>query len=98
MDYSQEEKKILIKKYLTEYKIKFEDTILSQISSKVDAVPREIHNMCIKIRDFIISRNEKILSNILRNQFILHSKIDEGGLTPLHNKYLEILRKADRPM
>jgi Holliday junction resolvasome RuvABC ATP-dependent DNA helicase subunit len=28
----------------------------------------------------------------------LHSKIDEGGLTPLHNKYLEILRKADRPM
>jgi len=98
MDYSPEEKKILIKKYLTEYKIKFEDTILSQISSKVDAVPREIHNMCIKIRDFIISRNEKILSDILRNQFILHSKIDEGGLTPLHNKYLEILRKADRPM
>jgi len=98
MDYSPEEKRVLIKKYLTEYKIKFNDNILSQISSKVDAVPREIHNMCIKIRDFIISRNEKNLDENLRNQFILHSKIDDGGLTPLHNKYLEILRKADRPI
>lgn len=98
MDYSPEEKKTLIKKYLIEYKIKFDDKILSQISSKVDAVPREIHNLCIKIRDFIVSRNEKILDENVRNQFILHSKIDEGGLTPLHNKYLEILKKADRPM
>jgi len=98
MDYSPEEKRVLIEKYLTEYKIKFNDNILSQISSKVDAVPREIHNMCIKIRDFIISRNEKNLDENLRNQFILHSKIDDGGLTPLHNKYLEILRKADRPI
>ena len=98
MEYNNNEKQTLIKKYLTEYKIKFDDTILSQISSKVDAVPREIHNMCIKIRDFIVSRNEKILDENVRNQFILHSKIDNGGLTPLHNKYLDILRKADRPM
>jgi len=98
MEYSPEEKKTLIKKYLIEYKIKFNDQILSEISSKVDAVPREIHNLCIKIRDFIVSRNEKILDENVRNQFILHSKIDNGGLTPLHNKYLEILRKADRPM
>lgn len=98
MEYSWEEKKTLIKKYLIEYKIKFNDTILSEISSKVDAVPREIHNLCVKIRDFIVSRNEKILDENIRNQFILHSKIDNGGLTPLHNKYLEILRKADRPM
>ncbi|MFZ2150646.1 MAG: AAA family ATPase [Candidatus Absconditicoccaceae bacterium] len=98
MEYSPEEKKTLIKKYLIEYKIKFNDNILSEISSKVDAVPREIHNLCIKIRDFIVSRNEKILDENIRNQFILHSKIDDGGLTPLHNKYLEILRKADRPM
>ncbi len=98
MDYSPEEKKILIKKYLTEYKINFDDTILSHISSKVDAVPREIHNMCIKIRDFLVSRNEKTLDENLRNQFILHSKIDDGGITPLHKKYLEILKKADRPM
>ncbi|MCF7835307.1 AAA family ATPase [Candidatus Gracilibacteria bacterium] len=110
MDYSLDEKKILIKKYLTEYKVKFEDKILNQISSKVDSVPREIHNMCIKIRDFIVAKmssfgkggagkaEDLILDENLRNQFILHSKIDDGGLTPLHNKYLEILKKADRPM
>jgi Holliday junction resolvasome RuvABC ATP-dependent DNA helicase subunit len=29
---------------------------------------------------------------------LLHSKIDEWGMTPLHAKYLEILRNADRPL
>lgn len=98
MEYTLEEKKLLINKYLSEYKILFDKNILWLISSKVDSIPREIHNMCIKIRDFIISKNEKNLNENLRNQFILHSKIDDGGLTPLHNKYLDILRKADRPM
>ena len=30
--------------------------------------------------------------------FLLHSKIDDGGMTPLHAKYLDILREADRPL
>jgi Holliday junction resolvasome RuvABC ATP-dependent DNA helicase subunit len=27
-----------------------------------------------------------------------YSKIDEGGMSLIHKKYLEILKKADRPM
>lgn len=99
MEYTQEEKEIIIKKYLDKYEIKTSDTIIKKISEKVGAVPREIHNLCIKIRDFVITKSqEKILTEILRKDFLTHSQIEEGGMTPLHAKYLEILEKADRPM
>ena len=99
MEYTPSEKETIIKKYLNKYEITSNDEIIKKISEKVDAVPREIHNLCIKIRDFIITKSqEKILTEQLREYFLKHSKIDEGGMTPLHAKYLEILEKADRPM
>ena len=51
MEYTPDEKIVLIKKYLNQYEINVTPEILEQVSKKVDAVPREIHNMCIKIRD-----------------------------------------------
>lgn len=99
MEYTPSEKETIIKKYLDKYEIKTSDEIISKISAKVDAVPREIHNLCIKIRDFVITEShEKTLTDSLREHFLKHSKIDEGGMTPLHAKYLEILEKADRPI
>ena len=99
MEYTQNEKETIIKKYLNKYEIKTSDDVIKRISEKVGAVPREIHNLCIKIRDFVITKSqEKILTETLREDFLTHSKIDEGGMTPLHAKYLEILEKADRPM
>jgi Holliday junction resolvasome RuvABC ATP-dependent DNA helicase subunit len=107
MEYTPDEKLVLIKKYLTQYGINVTPEILQQVSQKVDAVPREIHNMCIKIRDFVITRTSgnpaavaqgNTLTQQLRNDFLTHSKIHEGGMTPLHARYLEILKEADRPM
>lgn len=99
MEYTPNEKEIIIKKYLDKYEIKTSNEIISKISEKVDAVPREIHNLCIKIRDYVITKSQdKILTDSLREHFLKHSKIDEGGMTPLHAKYLEILEKADRPI
>ncbi len=99
MEYTPSEKEIIIKKYLKKYEIKTSDEIISKISAKVDAVPREIHNLCIKIRDFVITESQdKTLTDSLRIDFLRRSKIDEGGMTPLHAKYLEILEKADRPI
>lgn len=101
MDYSHEEKKRIIEKYLTHYEISFDREILSDMSGKVDSVPREIHNFCVKIRDFVItSSNEKKmnLTADLRNKFTSHSKITAGWLSPIHEKYLEILKKSDRPL
>lgn len=99
MEYTSNEKEIIIKKYLKKYEIKTSDEIVTKISGKVDAVPREIHNLCIKIRDFVITESQdKTLTDSLRIDFLKHSKIDEWGMTPLHAKYLEILENADRPL
>jgi len=99
MEYTPNEKEIIIKKYLDTYEIKTSDEIIKKVSEKVASVPREIHNLCIKIRDFVITASsKKDLTGHLRENFLTHSQIEEGGMTPLHAKYLEILAKADRPI
>lgn len=99
MEYTPSEKEVIIKKYINKYEVKSSGDVIKKISEKVAAVPREIHNLCIKIRDFVITTSqEKILTDSLRDDFLKHSQIEEGGMTPLHAKYLEILEKADRPM
>jgi len=99
MEYTPSEKETILKKYLNTYEIKTSNEIIKKISEKVGAVPREMHNLCIKIRDFVVTTSqEKILTDILRENFLKHSQIEEGGMTPLHAKYLEILENADRPM
>jgi Holliday junction resolvasome RuvABC ATP-dependent DNA helicase subunit len=55
MEYDAEEKKKIIKKYLDKYDIPTDDSVIEKIQYKVDSVPREIHNLCIKIRDFFVT-------------------------------------------
>jgi Holliday junction resolvasome RuvABC ATP-dependent DNA helicase subunit len=66
----------------------------------VDSVPREIHNLCIKIRDFFVTEGSQAwkFTHELRDKFLDHSKIDEGWMSPIHKKYLDILKQADRPL
>jgi hypothetical protein len=82
MEYIADEKIYIIEKYLNQYDIKHEESILDKIERKVDAVPREIHNLCIKIRDYVITQSDENktnnLTNDMREGFLLHSKIDDG--------------------
>jgi len=104
MEYDTDEKKQIIARYLDKYDVQIHPTLLEKIHTKVDAVPREIHNLCVKIRDFVvsefgISKNKKYnLDEKLRDQFIDYLQIDEGGLTLLHQRYLDILAEQDRPL
>ncbi|MBU0626537.1 hypothetical protein KKG31_06735 [Patescibacteria group bacterium] len=99
MGYTEDETTYIIRKYLNQYGVKTTDIVIQKIANKVDAVPREIHNLCIKIRDFVITRTKnKELTESLREDFLIHSQIEEGGMTPLHAKYLKILEEADRPL
>lgn len=127
MEYTPIEKETLIKKYLNHYNINIAEDLVKKIAEKVGSVPREIHNLCIKIRDFVITHSDQkwstsfvwkeslsrtagrdqgvvedskknFLTENLLKQFLHHSQIEEWGMTPLHAKYLEILRQADRPM
>lgn len=118
MEYTPIEKEVLIQKYLQQYGISADPKLVQIMAEKVGAVPREIHNLCIKIRDYVIAQNgsqlktsfakgggprwvgveDLKLDENVRKDFLTHSKIEEGGMTPLHRKYLEVLKKADRPM
>lgn len=102
MDYNENEKQEIVSRYLNLYGIKFDRNLLSHISKKVESVPREINNLCIKVRDFLISHgyDEKDLQldDNLRGNFEKWIKIDDWWLTNIHRKYLEILANEKWPI
>lgn len=98
MDYTPEEKKKILSQYLAFYQVNYQSSLLSEISKKVAPVPREIYNLAVKIRDYLISKKLKILTPQDRSDFLAHTQIQDGGMMPIHSKYLEILETADRPL
>lgn len=101
MDYDPSEKKQIIQRYLDQYNIQYHPDLPEQIHQKVDAVPREIHNLCVKIRDYVVSEcgdEDLVLDDKRWADFVHHIQIDDGGLTLLHKKYLAILEEQDRPL
>jgi hypothetical protein len=98
MDYTPEEKKKILSQYLAFYQVNYQPSLLSEISKKVAPVPREIHNLAVKIRDYLISKKLAILTPQDRSDFLAHTQIQDGGMMPIHSKYLEILETADRPL
>lgn len=98
MDYDLEEKKAILDRYLQHYQVNYEPNLLEKFVQKVASVPREIHNLVIKIRDYLISRQLPILTSKDREEFLKHSQIDDWGMMPIHKKYLDILSDFDRPV
>ena len=98
MDYDLEEKKTILDRYLQHYQVNYEPHLLEKFVQKVASVPREIHNLVIKIRDYLISRQLPILTSKDREEFLKHSQIDDWGMMPIHKKYLDILAEFDRPV
>ena len=100
MEYNSEEKKKILNKYLKKYGVPTHESIIEKIHHKVDSVPREIHNLCVKIRDFFVTecKNAKEFTHDMREKFLAHNKIDDGWMSPIHQKYLDILKKNNRPM
>lgn len=98
MDYTPEEKKKILSQYLDFYGVNYEANLLVEMSKKVAPVPREIHNLAVKIRDYLVSKKIKILTSQDRSAFLSHTQIQDGGMMPIHTKYLEILETADRPL
>jgi len=77
MDYDLEEKKTILDRYLQHYQVNYELHLLEKFVQKVASVPREIHNLVIKIRDYLISRQLPILTSKDREEFLKHSQIDD---------------------
>jgi Holliday junction resolvasome RuvABC ATP-dependent DNA helicase subunit len=56
VDYTDAEKSVIIQRYLQVYDVHHDSSIPVEIAKKVDSVPREIHNLCIKIRDYCVEK------------------------------------------
>jgi Holliday junction DNA helicase RuvB len=98
-DYTFEEKQVIIERYLRLYQISFSDEkLLGAIAEKVASVPREIHNLCVKIRDYCVNHGIELLTEKVRIDFLAYTQIKEGGMTPLHQQYLDILAHYERPL
>jgi len=95
-NYTEEEKQQILAKYLKEFDIKYEDEVLQHLAGKSLPVPREIKNLAIKIRDYLIASwlkedslfiDLKIYRKILQNL-----KLNDYWLSDLQKKYVSILK------
>lgn len=98
MEYTSDEQSRILEQYLERYQIPYDKELLSTFARKVAPVPREIHNLVIKMRDFVVSKKIQKLTLKERLAFLDHVQIDDGGMMPIHRKYLEILSQFDRPV
>ncbi len=99
-DYNHGEILKIIHNYLKYYTIDVDEESIWEISKKVERTPREIHNMCIKLRDYLIAEGNTHLT-MRASQWPIFEQwlnIDEWGITPLHKKYLSILTSSSEPV
>lgn len=99
-DYTHNEILEIIATYLDVYKTKASKELIEKISTKVESTPREINNICVKIRDYLIAHDIPNMEMTIKQwpAFEERLNIDAGGLTPLHKKYLAILADTDLPV
>lgn len=99
-DYSHDNILGIISKYLSHYDIQADKHIVEKISAKVEHTPREIHNICVKVRDYLIAQDMVELHMKTSDWDIFEQwlNIDEWGITSLHKKYLDILAWHDEPV
>ena len=92
--YNLSEIKLILKFYLNQLWIKFTQEWIDILSQKALPIPREIKNLAIKIRDYIVANN---LSNILNKstaeKILEKFELKDFWLSELQKRYLEILKE-----
>jgi Holliday junction resolvasome RuvABC ATP-dependent DNA helicase subunit len=58
MDYDESELKKIIVRYMNVHEIAHTEEVIEKISSKIESVPREIHNFVIKLRDYLVKKTK----------------------------------------
>ncbi|MBO7505480.1 hypothetical protein J6T66_05130 [bacterium] len=76
-EYTDSEKSVIIQRYLQVYDVNYDKDVPSEIAKKVDSVPREIHNLCIKIRDYCVEKSIKNLTKTELLEFFKHAQIHD---------------------
>lgn len=94
--YNQNEIKQILKIYLKNLGINYDQESINILSKKALPVPREIKNLAIKIRDYLTATNIKSLSKDNINDIIIHLKLEDYWLSSLQKRYIEILKEKEQ--
>ncbi len=96
-EYTPSEINMIVRKYLQQYNIVADTFIVEKVATKVEHTPREIHNICVKIRDYLIAQDMIDLAICENDRAVFEQRlnIDEWWITPLHKKYMDILSQYD---
>jgi len=90
--YNQEEIKLILGKYLYEFWIKYDNKSLEILSKKCLPVPREIKNLALKTRDYLIANKKNlILDENIVNEINQNLNLENFWLSDLQKRYLDIL-------
>ena len=97
--YKENEKQQILEKYLTQFHINCEKVILNKLSSKTLPVPREIKNLAIRTRDYLISSGLKednlYIDEQIYIKLVKNLKLWEYWLSDLQKEYIKILQGND---
>lgn len=73
--------------------------IIHEFAKLVENIPRELHNACIRMFDYLNVHHKHVeLSLDAIQEFASWNNAKEGGLNTLHTAYLEILDIAKKPL
>ncbi|MFA7284451.1 MAG: AAA family ATPase [Candidatus Absconditabacterales bacterium] len=99
VDYTDTEKQRIVGYYLKKLGMSFEPLDIARFSRILENVPRELHNGCVRMFDYLTAHHQHLtLSAAIIDQFTDRNKAQEGGLTPLHQAYLDVLQGAGKPL
>ena len=98
-DYTDQEKQKIVWYYLRKLGISYEALDLARFARLLENIPRELYNGCLRVYDYLNAHHQDlVLSAQIIEQFTVWNKAQEGGLTTLHQQYLDILKAAARPL
>ena len=98
-NYTDEEKEKILEKYLSDFWIKTNKNIIKKFAKKCLPVPREIKNLAIKTRDYLVASGFKEKNMIIDDEIYLelvnNLKLENFWLSDLQKRYLEILKNSE---
>ena len=97
--YTDKEKEKILAKYIKEFGINFDKNIITELANKCLPVPREIKNLAIKIRDYLIAswfkEENMYIDEEIYNEIVKNLKLEKYWLSDLQKEYLKILEENE---
>lgn len=77
--YNQQEKEAILLHYIHHHQLTLNNhQLLPTMVDKVDTVPREIKNLCTKLRDFMIQQKTTAVTARHRQDFVHRLELEDG--------------------